>query len=150
MVEYHSRSPAARFASYDLATDRFRPAAYYEAPYGEPATRLVCDWPHGLVLPIKFTHPNHKTKDFWALDTRATDPHGEAAWSDRKTPDGDYPRQPGAAYTTAGVDQDAGLLVVYIPPLDSRPAQTWTYDPEKNVWKDVEPKVQPQGIPGAG
>jgi HEAT repeat protein len=150
MVEYHSRSPAARFCSYDLAADRFRPAAYHEAPYGEPATRLVCDWKHGLVLPVKFTHPNHKTKDFWALDTRAADPHGETAWLKLKTAEGDYPRQTGSAYTTAAVDQDAGLLVVYIPPFGDRPPETWTYDPEKKVWKDMRPKAQPQGVAGAG
>src|SRR5439155_16592419 len=121
MVEYHSRSPAARFCSYDLATDRFAPAAYHEAPYGEPATRLACDWKHGLLFPIKFTHPNHKTKDFWALDVRAENPHGEAAWKKLTDPDGDYPRHAGSAYTTAAVDQDAGLLVLYIPPFDSRP-----------------------------
>jgi len=148
MVEYYSRAPAARFASYDLATDRFRAADYHEAPYGEPANRIVCDWKHGLVLPIKLTHVNHKTKDFWALDVRATDPHGEAAWKKLTNPDGDYPRF--WSYQTAAVDQDAGLLVLYLPPFDSRPAQTWTYDPEKNVWKDMQPRVQPQGVPGAG
>ncbi len=149
MVEYHARSPAARFCSYDLATDRFRPAAYHEAPYGEPATRLVCDWKHGLVLPIKFTHPNHRTKDFWALDVKSADPHGESAWRDRKNPAGDYPYQV-RAYTVAAVDQDAGLLVLYVPPFDSRPPQTWTYDPTTNVWKDRKPKIQPHGVPGAG
>jgi HEAT repeat protein len=150
MVEYYGRSPAARFCSYDLATDRFRAAAYHEAPYGESATRLACDWKHGLVYPIKFTHPNHKTKDFWALDVKAADAHAEAAWRDLKDPEAAYPRQTGSAYMTAAVDQDAGLLVVYMPPFDTRPAQTWTYDPEKKVWKDMQPKLQPQGVPGAG
>jgi HEAT repeats/PBS lyase HEAT-like repeat len=150
MVDYYSRSPAARFCSYDLATDRFRDAAYREAPYGEPATRLVCDWKNGLVLPIKFTHPNHKTKDFWALDLKADDPHGQSAWRDKKRPAGDYPRQVGSAYTTAAVDQDAGILVVYVPPFDSRPPETWTYDPAVNVWKNRKPKSQPQAMPGAG
>jgi hypothetical protein len=149
MVEYHSRSLAARFASYDLATDRFHPAGYHEAPYGEAATRLACDWKHGLLFPIKLTHPNHKTKDFWALDVKADDPYAAAAWLDLKTA-GDYPRQTGSPYMTAAVDQDAGLLVVYIPPFDNRPPETWTYDPEKKVWKDMQPKVQPQGVPGAG
>jgi HEAT repeat protein len=148
MVDYHSRSPAARFASYDLATDRFRPAAYREAPYGEPANRCVCDWKHGLVFPIKLTHVNHKTKDFWALDVRAADPHGESAWKKLTNPAGAYPRF--SSYQTAGVDQDAGLLVLYVPPFDSRPAQTWTYDPERKLWKDMQPRVQPQGQPGAG
>jgi hypothetical protein len=69
---------------------------------------------------------------------------------DKKDPDREYPRQTGSPYTTAAVDQDAGLLVVYIPPFDSRPPQTWTYDPQKNVWKDMQPKVQPQGVAGAG
>jgi HEAT repeat protein len=148
MVEYHGRSPAVRFCSYDLATDRFHPASYHEAPYGEPAKRLVCDWKHGLVMPIKLTHINHKTKDFWALDVRAADPYGEPAWRNQTKPEGDYPRF--TSYQTAAVDQDAGLLVVYLPPFDSRPSQTWTYDPAMNVWKDMQPKVQPLGVPGAG
>jgi hypothetical protein len=148
MAEYQSRSPAARFSSYDLATDMFRPAAYHEAPYGEAATRLVCDWKHGLVMPIKLTHINHKTKDFWALNVRADNPHADAAWKNLTDPDGDYPRW--AYYQTAAVDQDAGLLVVYVPPLDSRPPQTWTYDPEKNIWKDMQPEGQPRAVPGGG
>jgi len=150
MVDYHSRSPSAKFCSYDLATDRFRAAPFHEAPYGEATTRLACDWKRGLVFPIKFTHPNHKTKDFWALDVRAENPHGESAWKKLTNPDGDYPRHAGSAYTTAAVDQDAGLLVLYIPPFENRPPQTWTYDPSKNAWKDMQPTVQPQGMPGAG
>jgi HEAT repeat protein len=150
MAEYQSRSPSAKFCSYDLATDRFRAAPFHEAPYGEATTRLACDWKHGLLFPIKFTHPNHKTKDFWALDVRAENPHAEAAWKKLTNPDGDYPRHAGSAYTTAAVDQDAGRLVLFIPPFESRPAQTWVYDPTKNVWKDMEPAVQPPGVPGAG
>jgi hypothetical protein len=151
MVDYQSKSPAARFSSYDLATDRFVAASFHEAPYGEPPTRLASDWKNGLLYPIKFTHPNHKTKDFWALDVKAADPHAESAWKNLTNPDGEYPRnQPGSAYTVAAVDQDAGLLVVYIPPFETRPAQTWTYDPVKNSWKDMQPKVQPQGVAGAG
>src|SRR5262249_20056197 len=139
---------ASRFCSYDLATDVFRPAAYHEAPYGEPANRLVCDWKHGLVPPIKLTHVNHKTKDFWTLDVRAAEPHAEGAWKNVTDPEGDYPRF--TSYQTAAVDEDAGLLVVYLPPFDSRPAQTWVYDPAKNAWKDMQPERQPQGVPGAG
>lgn len=150
MVDYHSKAPTARFASYDLATDRFHAADYHEAQYGEPATRLVCDWKDGLLFPIKLTHPNHVTKDFWALDLRAESPYLPSAWKKLTNPDGDYPRQVGSAYTTAAVDQDTGLLVLYIPPLESRPAQTWVYDPRKNTWKDSQPEVQPQGVPGAG
>ncbi len=150
MVEYHSRSPSARFCSYDLATDRFRAAPFHEAPYGEATTRVACDWKHGLLFPIKFTHPNHKTKDFWALDVRAENPHADSAWKKLTNPDDDYPRHAGSAYTTAAVDQDAGLLVVYIPPFENRPPQTWSYDPEKNKWKDMQPAVQPEGVPGAG
>jgi hypothetical protein len=150
MVEYQSRSPAARFSNYDLATDRFRAAPFHEGPYGEATTRLACDWKHGLLFPIKFTHPNHKSKDFWALDTKAADPHAEAAWQNKTNPDGDYPRHAGSAYTTAAVDQDAGLLVLYIPPFDSRPPETWSYDPAANVWKNMQPKLQPHGVPGAG
>src|SRR5262249_4682106 len=66
----------------------------------------------------------------------------------RTNPRGAYPRF--TSYQTAAVDQDAGLLVLYVPPLDGRPAQTWTYDPHKNVWKDMAPKVQPPGVAGAG
>jgi HEAT repeat protein len=151
MVDYFARTPAARFAAYDLATDRFRAAAYHEATYGEPATRLACAWKPGLVLPVKFTHPNHKTKDFWALDVKAADPFADAAWKNLTNADGDYPRNyPGSAYTIAAVDQDAGLLVLYLPPFDTRPAETWSYDPAKNVWKEMKPKVQPPGVPGAG
>src|SRR6185436_7288428 len=105
LVDYYSRSPAAKFSSYDLATDRFRAAKLHEAPYGESTTRFACDWKHGLVFPIKFTHPNHKTKDFFALDVRAENPHGEGAWKKLTNPDGESPRHAGAAYTTAGVDQ---------------------------------------------
>lgn len=150
MVDYYSRSPAAKFSSYDLATDRFRAAAFHEAPYGEVTTRLACDWTHGLVFPVKFTHPTFKTKDFWALDARAADPHAESAWKKLTDPDGDYPRHTVSAYTTAAVDQDAGRLVVYVPPFDTRPPQTWAYDTATNVWKDMQPGVQPHGVPGAG
>jgi HEAT repeat protein len=148
MADYHRRSPAARFCSYDLATDRFEPAAYREARYGEPATRLTCDWKHGLLYPIKLTHINHRTKDFFALDLRAQNPHGESAWKTLTNPDGEYPRF--ASYQTAAVDQDAGLLVVFIPPFEGRPSQTWSYDPEKNLWKDMQPKASPPGVAGAG
>ncbi len=150
MVEYHSRSPSAKFCSYDLATDRFRAAAFHEAPYGEVTTRLACDWKHGLLFPIKFTHPTFKTKDFWALDLRSENPHGDSAWKKLTNPDGDYPRHAGMAHTTAAVDQDAGLLVLYVPPFENRPPQTWVYDPTKNTWKDMQPEVQPQGVSGAG
>ncbi len=150
MVEYYSRSPSAKFCSYDLATDRFRAAAFHEAPYGEVTTRLACDWKHGLLFPIKFTHPTFKTKDFWALDLRSENPHGDSAWKKLTKPDGEYPRHTGMAHTTAAVDQDAGLLVLYIPPFENRPPQTWVYDPTKNTWKDMQPEVQPQGVSGAG
>jgi hypothetical protein len=147
-VEYYTRLPTARFSSYDLATDRFHGAAYHEAPYGEPAKRLACDWKHGLVLPVKLTHINHQTKDFWALDVRAGDPHRASAWIILTNPQGDYPRFD--YYQTAAVDHDAGLLVLYIPPFDGRPPQTWTYYPRFNLWKDMQPKVQPEGVAGAG
>jgi HEAT repeat protein len=149
MAEYHRRSPALNFCSYDLATDTFRPAAYHQAPYGETATRLVCAWKDGLVMPIKFTHINHRTKDFWAMNVRAANPHAEAAWKKLTNPAGDYPRT-NFHHQNAAVDQDAGLLVVYIPPFDTRPPQTWVYDPKKNVWKDMKPKVQPWAVAGGG
>jgi len=145
MVDYHSRSPAARFCAYDLATDRFRPVAFREAPYGERATRLACDWKTGLVMPVKLTHPVFKTKDFPTLDVRAG-----LVWRERTKPAGPYPRHDGASYTMAAVDQGSGLLVLYVPPIGGRPPRTWTYDPAKDEWKDREPKVQPHAVPGGG
>lgn len=147
MVDYFSRSPAARFCSYDLATDRFRAAPYHEATYGEPAQRIVYDWKHGLLIPVKFS-PFMNERPFWALDTKSADLYSDAAWLDKKNPDGDYPRD--SAYPTAAVDQDAGILVLYKPPFDSRPAETWTYNPAANQWKNMQPKLQPEGVRGGG
>lgn len=148
IAEYYNRDGGHRFCSYDLATDRFRPAPLRQAPYGEPATRYAYDAKHGLLYPVKFQHANHRTRDWWALDTRSADPYADAAWLDKTNPTGDYPRHTG--YTTAAVDQAAGLLVVYVPPFDSRPPETWTYDPVKNAWHNREPKVQPAAQAGAG
>ena len=142
VIEYYNKSGSFQFSSYDLASDRFRPA-----PRGHYATRYALAWKSGLLLPIKFTHPNHKTKDFWAFDTRAADPYSPHAWLDKKIV-GDYPRD--QHYTTAAVDQDTGLLVLYVAPNGDKPPETWTYDPSSNQWKNMQPKGQPPGVAGAG
>jgi len=136
VFEYYNKDGGYRFCSYDLATDRFR-----SAPRATYATRYALDWKTGLLLPVKFTHINHKTKDFWAFDVKNN------AWLDKKTV-GDYPRD--QDHTTAAVDQDTGLLVVYVAPHPDRPAETWTFDPSRSLWKNVQPKVQPEGVPGGG
>lgn len=148
IAEYYNEDGGYRFCSYDLATDRFRPAPFHQAPYGEATNRFAFDWKNGLLYPVKFQHVNHKTKDWWALDTRSANPYAEGAWLNKTNPPGDYPRHTG--YTTATVDQNTGLLVVYVPAFDSRPPETWTYDPAKNLWKNMEPKEQPRGQAGAG
>ncbi len=148
IAEYYNKDGGYRFCSYDLATDRFRPAHLRQAPYGEPAKRYAFDWKHGLLYPVKFQPLSHNTKDWWALDTKSADPWTEEAWLKKTNPEGAYPRHTG--YTTAAVDRDAGLLVVHVPPLDTRPPETWTYNPEKNLWKNMEPKVQPHAQAGAG
>jgi hypothetical protein len=136
IYDYYNKDGGYRFCSYDLATDRF-----HSAPRATYATRYAFDWRSGLLLPVKFTHINHKTKDFWAFDTR------NLTWLDKKTA-GDYPRD--QDHTTAAVDQGAGLLVLYVAPHPGRPAETWTYDPARNLWRNVQPKVQPEGVAGAG
>jgi hypothetical protein len=148
IAEYYNKDRGYRFCSYDLATDRFRSAPLRQAPYGEPAKRYAFDWKHGLLYPVKFQPLSHVTKDWWALDTKSADPWSEDAWLQKTNPEGAYPRHTG--YTTAAVGQDSGLLVVYVPPLDARPPETWTYDPEKNLWKSMEPKIQPHAVAGAG
>ncbi len=136
VYDYYNKDGAFRFCSYDLATDRFR--AVPKATY---ATRYAFDWKNGLLLPVKFTHINHKTKDFWAFDVKTN------TWLDKKTA-GDYPRD--QDHTTAAVDQDTGLLVLYVTPRPDRPAETWTYDAARNLWKNMHPKTQPAGVPGGG
>jgi hypothetical protein len=136
VYDYYNKDGAFRFCNYDLATDRFR-----AAPRATYATRYAFDWKNGLLLPVKFTHINHKTKDFWAFDVR------NHTWLDKKTA-GDYPRD--QDHTTAAVDQDTGLLVLYVAPHPDRPAETWTYDPAQNLWKNMQPRTQPAGVPGGG
>jgi hypothetical protein len=136
VYDYYNKNGGFRFCSYDLATDRFR-----AAPKATYATRYAFDWKNGLVLPVKFTHVNHKTKDFWAFDVKSS------TWLDQKTA-GDYPRD--QDHTTAAFDQGAGLLVLYVAPHPDRPAETWTYDPSRRLWKNMHPKVQPAGVPGGG
>ncbi|MCE9533143.1 MAG: HEAT repeat domain-containing protein [Planctomycetes bacterium] len=136
VYDYYNKDGAFRFCNYDLATDRFR-----AAPKPTYATRYAFDWKNGLLLPVKFTHPNHKTKDFWAFDVKSN------TWLDKKTA-GDYPRD--QDHTTAAVDQDTGLLVVYVTPHPDRPAETRTFDPTRNLWKNMQPKIQPEGVPGGG
>jgi hypothetical protein len=142
ILDYYNKGGTYQLCTYDLATDRFHAAAK-----GIYATRYAFDWKTGLLLPIKFTHPNHITKDFWALDTRAADPYVAAAWLDKKTA-GDYPRD--QHYTTAAVDQSTGVLVLYVAPQADKPPETWTYDPGSNTWKNMQPKLQPQGTAGGG
>jgi hypothetical protein len=136
IYDYYNKDGAFRFCNYDLATDRFR-----AAPKATYATRYAFDWRNGLLLPVKFTHINHKTKDFWAFDVKT------GGWLDKKTA-GDYPRD--QDHTTAAVDQNTGLLVLYVAPHPDRPAETWTYDPARNLWKNMHPKTQPAGVPGGG
>jgi hypothetical protein len=136
VYDYYNKDGGYRFCSYDLATDRFR-----AAPRPTYATRYAFDWTNGLLLPVKFTHVNHKTRDFWAFDVR------NQTWLDQKTA-GAYPRD--QDHTTAAVDHASGLLVLYVAPHPDRPAETWTYDPSRSLWKNMQPKVQPEGVPGGG
>ena len=41
-------------------------------------------------------------------------------------------------------------MVLYVAPKGDKPPETWTYDPPRNVWKNMEPAVQPRGVAGAG
>lgn len=136
IYDYYNKDGAFRFCNYDLASDRFR-----AAPRATYATRYAFDWNNGLLLPVKFTHVNHKTRDFWSFDVKNN------AWLDKKTA-GDYPRD--QDHTTAAVDLDTGLLVLYVAPHPDRPAETWTFDPARNVWKNMHPRVQPAGVAGGG
>lgn len=134
--DYYNKHNSFRFCTYDLATDQFR-----AAPQPNYATRYAFDWTNGLLYPVKFTHPNHITKDFWAFDVKGN------SWLDKKT-SGDYPRD--QQHATATVDQSLGLLVLYVAPQPDKPAETWTYDPRQNLWKNMQPAVQPAGVPGGG
>jgi hypothetical protein len=146
IAEYYNRGRSFRLGSYDLATDQFRAAEYTDRVYGEPAQRYAYDWQRGWLLPVKFS-PFKEEKPFFVFDTRAADPYGALAWLNKTTP-GDYPRE--GSYATAAVDQSAGLLVLHIPPRDGQVEETWTYEPTKNLWKNVSPKLQPSGQAGAG
>jgi hypothetical protein len=159
IAEYYNRGgrSAGRdgysFCSYDLATDEFRPADYREVVYGEPPKRFVYDRRGGLLIPVKFS-PFPDERPFWALDTRAADPWSdpEAAWQDRTSAaDQPYPRLE-SGYACAAVDQDAGLLVMYVPPsaLTKGKPQTWVYDPRTGAWTDARPAEQPRGVSGGG
>ena len=136
VYDYYNKDGSFRFCNYDLATDRF-----HAAPKATYATRYAFDWNNGLLVPVKFTHVNHKTKDFWAFDVKNN------TWLDKKAV-GDYPRD--QDHTTAAFDRDSGLMVLYVAPHPDRPAETWTYDPTRNLWKNMQPKVQPEGVPGGG
>jgi hypothetical protein len=146
IAEYYNRAGEFRLCSYDLATDRFRSAPYLDKTYGGPSTRYAYDWKNGLLIPVKFS-PFPNEKPFFVIDTKSANPYEDAAWLNKKTT-GDYPRD--QAYQTAAVDQDTGLLVLYVAPRGDKPAETWTYDPGRNAWKNESPKVQPAGVPGAG
>ena len=146
ITEYYNKGGEYRLCSYDLATDRFRAAAYLDRTYGEPSKRYAYDWQRGLLIPVKFS-PFKEEKPFWVIDTKSSDPYAASAWLDRKTT-GDYPRD--AGYQTAAFDQRSGLLVLYVAPRDGKPAETWTYDPASNTWQNKQPPVQPAGVHGAG
>ena len=150
--EYYNRDGGYRIATYDLATDRFQEAA-------RPVNcgRYVYDWRNGLMIPVTFTHRNHRTKDWWVLDTRAPDPRARAAWRNKTNQEGDYPFISSHRYTTAAVHQPTGTLVVYVPQHMDRHRQeqvgpeTWTWDPRANIWRNMEPDVQPNaGVWGSG
>ncbi|KKL05804.1 hypothetical protein LCGC14_2602370, partial [marine sediment metagenome] len=144
IAEYYNRNGDYALSSYDLATDRFRAAAR-----GVNCRRYAYDWKHGLLMPVKFTHPVYKTKDWQVLDTRAADPYAASAWRKKTNQAGAYPFSAAVGDTTAAVDQDSGLTVLFVPAhTDKRtkkelPAETWTYDPVGNVWKNMQPKHQP-------
>jgi hypothetical protein len=149
--EYYVRGGDFGFASYDLATDRFRGAPYLENYYGGPPNRFAYDWKHGLLYPVKFS-PFKNEKFFWAVNTRDRDPYTRAAWMD-KTTKGDYPRMLG--YTVAAVDQHSGLLVVYLPVGKRRDdtrdePETWTFNPVTGRWRNMKPDRQPRAYHGAG
>ncbi len=160
VAEYFNRGgrPAGaasfRFCSYDLATDRFRPAEYLETTYGEAANRFAYDWKDGLLFPVKFSRFPEE-KPFWAFDTRDADPwstladHAGTAWKNLKS-SGPYPREGG--YACAAVDQESGILVLYVPPsaLTKGKPQTWTYDPRANEWKEMQPADSPRAVAGGG
>lgn len=145
IAEYYNKAGGFRLCSYDLATDRFRAAAYFDKIYGGPSMRYAYDWKNGLLIPVKFS-PFPNEKPFWVIDTKS-DPYADAAWLDKKTT-GDYPRD--TSHQTAAVDQGTGLLVLYVAPRNDKPPETWIYDSSANVWKNVSPKVQPHGVAGAG
>jgi hypothetical protein len=145
IAEYYNRDGGFGLCSYDLATDRFRPAA--QAPNCQ---RYVFDWKHGLMMPVVFTHPNHVTKDWKVFETAKADPYSKEAWKVKTDQAKPYPFSSAAIYTNAGVHQESGLLVLYVPPRKEGPAETWTYDPDANIWKNMQPKETPAGISGGG
>lgn len=153
MAEYYIKDGNYQLCSYDLATDLFQSAA--RAPN---CGRYAYDWKHGLLLPIAFTHPNHRTKNWQALDTRHPNPYGPDAWKDLTDQDAPYPFSSTARYTIGEVHQHAGTLVVFVPVHndprtreEEQPPQTWTWNPQTNRWKNMEPEVQPRpGVWGAG
>ncbi|MHC4916160.1 MAG: HEAT repeat domain-containing protein, partial [Planctomycetota bacterium] len=153
IYEYYNRHGGYRFCSYDFATDRFRPA-HYRCPGGDDqTTRYAYDWKNGLMMPVRF----NVYKQWYTFNTRAADPYGPAAWTTRTNKAGPYPTG-GATYTytNAAVHQKSGLLVVHVPPRTDRRTkqahgpETWTYDPTRNAWKNMQPKEQPGGREGGG
>ena len=139
IAEYYNRRGFG-LSSYDLATDRFRSAA--QAPN---CGRYVYDAKHGLLMPVAFTHPNHLTKDWVVFDTKGADPYSKEAWKVKTDPAREYPFSASERYTNAAVHQETGLLVLYVPR-----GETWTYDPEANLWKNMQAKDTPKGVSGGG
>lgn len=145
IAEYYNRDGGWGLCSYDLATDRFRPAA--RAPN---CGRYVYDAKHGLMIPVSFTHTNHITRDWVVFDTTGPDPYSGEAWKKKTDPAKPYPFCASERYTSAAVHQERGILVLYVPPRKDGPAETWTYDPEANLWKNMLPKEVPAGVSGSG
>ena len=137
-------------ASYDLATDRFRPAAYREAPYGEPANAVRLRLEERAAVPgqVLARSPTRSRSGRWTRGrpTRAAGSAGvEGPQGGRRLP-ADRP-----ATRCAAVDQDAGPAGAVRPAVGrhAEPPQTWAYDPaEQRAGRTCEPAVQPRGVAG--
>jgi hypothetical protein len=153
MAEYYVKRGEYALSSYDFATDVFK-----SSPRAPNCGCYAYDWKNGLMMPVRFTHPNHVTKDWWVLDTRSPDPHAMAAWKNKTDQKAVYPFHSTGRYTIGAVDQKSGTLVVFVPVhrhpktrKPGQPPQTWTWDPTTNRWKDMKPASQPQpGVWGGG
>ncbi|MFC1479530.1 HEAT repeat domain-containing protein [Planctomycetota bacterium] len=153
MGEYYVRGGTYALSSYDFATDIFR-----SSPRAPNCGCYAYDWKNGLMMPVAFTHPNHITKNWWVLDTRSPDPYSIAAWKNKTDQKAVYPFSSTGRYTIGAVDQETGILVVFVPvhndPKTRKPglpSETWTWNPRTNKWKNMNPAKQPQpGVWGCG